>query len=375
MKKRMKRISIAMIAIFLLICSFVACATPADSTGDDSTKNDEPFTVKNVVLMIGDGMGPNHIRTTADYYGEELYMEKLAYADGLATTYSANSDVTDSAAAATALSCGVKTTNGQVAMKGAKKLTNMTEYMHSIGKRVGIVATEGITGATPAGFSAHAADRSMKDEILSSQIAEGGADLYIGADSEYMSRRKNAISTAGYEYLEYVTDLEEYSPNDGKFFVSVEKFNAYGDSRNGLPFIDDAAVEAYDLLNKENEDGFFLMVEASHIDKYAHSNDLSGMMKQVKQFDIAIQKIVEKAGQDGDTLVIVTADHETGDLQYSKGDEFTNALFHSSGHTGQDVRYFLYGKEGLKPEPKIDNTDICNLIRTYIETRDEALTA
>lgn len=347
----------------MLASSAFVCACAPKGEQEQEQEQVETFvSVKNVVLMIGDGMGKNHIRATADYYGEELYMESLAYADGEVTTRSLDSEVTDSAAAATALSCGVKTNNNQVGMLGEEKLTNMTEYMHSIGKRVGIIATEAVTGATPAGFSSHCSDRKLTVDILYSQL-EVGADLLIGSSRSSLNVFSGAIASAGYVYMDKLRELVKFDFGQDKAFLAVDGFNAYGEDTQGYLTLDGAAATAFDALNYKNENGFFLMVEASHIDKYSHSNDLMGMLKQLKRFDLAIKAIVDRAKADGDTLVIVTADHETGDLQYSKGDDFANSLFHSASHTGQNVKYFIYGKEGLKVDATIDNTDICKIIR------------
>lgn len=314
--------------------------------------------VKNIVLMIGDGMGKNHLKATADYYQEALNIETLCYAEGEVTTYSANSEVTDSAAAATALSCGVKTDNGMVAKNKDGDLMNMTEYMHSVGKRVGIIATEIIVGATPAGFSAHCNDRNNLYEILYSQI-DVGADVMIGYD-DFLSMYKNQITAGGYSFASTLDALKTISSS--KAYVALDGYKAYGDE-NDYPTLGEAADAAFDFLNKDNDGGFFMMVEASHIDKYSHSNDIFGMMKQLKQFDLAVKRMVDKAVADGDTLVIVTADHETGDLQYTGGEEISNSLYQSTSHTGQNVKYFVYGKQGVKLKGVIDNTDICKLIR------------
>ena len=318
--------------------------------------------VKNIVLMIGDGMGKNHLKATADYYQEELYIETLCYAEGEVTTYSANSEVTDSAAAATALSCGVKTDNGMVAKNKDGDLMNMTEYMHSVGKRVGIVVTESVLGATPAGFSAHCDNRNNLYEILCSQI-DVGAEVMIGYDDS-LSMDKNQITAGGYEFALQLDILKTTSSS--KAFIGLEGYKAYGDE-NDYPTLGDAADAAFDFLNKDNDGGFFMMVEASHIDKYSHSNDIFGMMKQLKQFDIAVKRMVDKAVADGDTLVIVTADHETGDLRYTGSEEIANSLYKSTSHTGQNVKYFIYGKQGVKLKGVIDNTDICKLIRQCAE--------
>lgn len=357
MKKALKKcLTFAMVAAVLVCCVFsTAC-------GADGIK--KVVSVKNVVLMIGDGMGKNHLKVTEDYYGESLFIENLSYAQGEVTTYSANSDVTDSAAAATAMSCGVKTKNGMIAKTTEGELQNMTEYMHSVGKKVGIVATETVLGATPAGFCAHTYDRTDSYKILNSELAVA-PELLMGEEA-YLDLSKSDITSAGYRYVTQLEGLRGISSASEKVFSALPGFQPYGEDSE-LPSLGLAAQYAFDFLNADNSDGFFLMVEASHIDKYSHAQDLFGMMKQLKQFDLAVKNIVEKAEADGDTLVIVTADHETGDLRYEKGNPIANDLFFSTSHTGQNVKYFLYGKEGVKLGRTIDNTDICKLIRSCMQ--------
>lgn len=320
--------------------------------------------VKNVVLMIGDGMGKKHINAATDYYGEELYMEKLYYEKGSVTTRSYDSIVTDSAAAATALSCGEKTNNKQVARRGNDDIMNMCEYMKAFGMKVGVTVTEGITGATPAAFTSHAKSRGDKKDIFSSQM-KSGTDLFIGADKTFFDENKGSIEANGYKYYNDLNRLERLTSR-GKIFVAVDKFNAYGETENDYPTITEAADIAFDILNNDNENGFFLMVEGSHIDKRSHANDLLGMLRHLKQFDITVERIVQKATADGDTLVIVTADHETGNLIYFNGDEFTDKLFHSGGHTAKDVNYYLFGKNCLRLGSAVDNTTIAKAIRKCV---------
>ena len=350
MKKSIKRIFAFSLAAITSVSASVFAVGCSDGIRSVS--------VKNIVLMIGDGMGKNHLKVTADYYQEGLNIQTLCYAEGEVTTYSANSDVTDSAAAATALSCGVKTNNGMVAKNKDGRLMNMTEYMHSVGKRVGIVVTESVLGATPAGFSAHSSSRSNLYEIRNSEL-DVGADVMIGYDDS-ISMYETQITAAGYSFASNLDALKTISSS--KAYLALDGYKAYGDE-NDYPTLGEAAEAAFDFLDRENPNGFFMMVEASHIDKYSHSNDIFDMMKQVKQFDIAVKQMVDKAVADGDTLVIVTADHETGNLQYNDGDEILHGLFKSTSHTGQNVKYFIYGKKGVRLKGVIDNTDICKLIR------------
>lgn len=318
--------------------------------------------VENVILMIGDGMGETHIAATAAYLGlDNLFMQTAPMTGYVATSSLAVTSPTDSAAAATALSTGVKTNNGKVGRDSSDKdLQNMCEYAKSLGKGVGIVVTETLTGATPAGFTAHASSRSDTAAIRASQLASG-ADLLIGAAADAWSEHKDEVTAAGYTYCDEYTELTVAA---NKLFAAFTEISTSGGT-NAAPELSDLVNFAVTYLSSKYPDGFFLMVEGSHIDKRSHANDFVGMTAQLSGFDNAVRAAAKEAELRGDTAVIVTADHETGDLIYCAGDKFGNGLFHSVGHTSKNVRYFVFGKVSKLPG-LIDNTEVSLLCRKLL---------
>lgn len=359
---------IAALVIALLICGTAAIylgvaghifRIKQSYVPDISVQLSEGAEVKNTILMIGDGMGANHIKAGKAFYGiDTLYMETLQI-DGLVTTYS-KTGTTDSAAAATALSTGRKIHNGGIAMEGGKNIETLGEYALKQGKSVGIITTEGVNGATPSGFSAHAEIRSDTKNITNTQLASG-IDLFMGANKTLYDTYEYQITDAGYDY---VTAYDQLSYTTDKIFAAFESI-ATSDGTNITPQLSSLVDFAIDYLSAKSENGYFLMIEGAHIDKRSHANDMDGMLKQFKAFDEAIGTVIDKV--QADTFVMITADHETGSLQYNgeKGEAINNSLFKSGGHTNKDVRYFATSQITNLPT-KIDNTNIALIFRQLI---------
>ena len=273
----------------------------------EETKIHTPIVEKanNFILLIGDGMGINHtksfeyIDTQVEYSdGEDVFYGYYLPYSGYSRTQSL-SGVTDSAAGGTALSCGYKTINTYIGRdKDQKDIKSLTELAHELNMAGGVMSTENRTGATPASFSAHAEERSDSAEIILSQV----------------------------------TAREQYGT------VIDCGFDQY--SKRGM----DKIVEKHitDTLTKleENEKGFFLMYEEAHIDKHSHNNELDKMYLAMVRFNQAIGRFMEYAFYNPDTFVLITADHETGDL-YPNAEGVLE--YHSDQHTAKNVPVFAYG--------------------------------
>lgn len=317
----------------------------------------EGTTVKNVIILIGDGMGFAHIEGTKIYNDiQELNMEKLPYS-GEVITSSLSLRATDSAAAATAMATGNKTKNKSVGMYKKQELKNITEYAIEQGKRTGIVVTKPLTDATPAGFSAHVTKRSKTDEIAVQQI-NSGIDIMFGEGISTFNKYTDLIADNNYSYINTKSELEDCE--DDKILGIFDSLTPNGDI--SLSYLSEYAINA---LNKNNDNGFFLMIEGSKIDSKSHDNDFVGMTEELLAFDEAVKVAMEFAVADGNTMVIVTADHETGKLIIPDNatiDNLNDKCFHSGGHTKANVPYFSYG--GMSPSmPKImDNTHIFIII-------------
>ena len=315
----------------------------------------------NIILMIGDGMGFNHVKAATAEYGDLFFATNADYA-GAVTTFSR--DVfgpTDSAAAATALASGTKTDNGKVGMYGGKDLMSTTELAMSLGMATGVIATEGVDGATPAGFSAHTSSRNNLDEILQDQL-NSGIDLFFGSNSERYEPLKGQIEKS-YTYVDAYSDI---AGSSGKIFAAFDEIPLAADGES-KPTLASLAVAALDILSKD-ADGFFLMIEESHIDKYSHNNQLADALEHVKAYDNAVKAVAEYAKEIGNTIVIVTADHETGGLQYNgeTAAQLSDDMYTKGSHSKADVPFYVFGDVDYDFAQVTDNTLIAKLCQAIL---------
>lgn len=364
-KKKWLKITAVVLAVMIVAMSAIleglAAAHYAKVSDVESLSVDYNGEKLNVILMIGDGMGPNHVKAAEAEYGA-LYFANNADYSGKVTTFSR--DVfgpTDSAAAATALATGHKTDNGHVGQYRGKDLRSTTETAMSLGMATGIIATEGVDGATPAGFSAHTSSRNNLDDILSDQLASG-IDLFFGSNAERYEPLKAQIEQ---KYV-YANTLSGIKSAQGKVFAAFDGI-ATSQGTDDAPTLASLAVAALDILCA-NEDGFFLMIEESHIDKCSHNNDIAGAVEHVKAYDDAIRAVVEYAERIGNTIVIVTADHETGGLQYNgeTAARLSDDMFTKGSHSKADVPLYVFGNIDFDLTKITDNTLIAKLCQAII---------
>ena len=267
------------------------------------------------IVMIADGTGPASLTVARQVKGAPLAIDRVVY--GLIETRSANSSVTDSAAAATALACGVRTNNGMVGMApDGARVRSIAEAAKAEGKSVGIVTTDAITGATPAGFSAHVPHRSQTGEILAQQIGSG-FDLFLGGGRRVLTESsRERLAAAGYALVE---DAEGLRAASGKVFglFAPGVMTAMVERRSGAPCseptLPEMAAKALDLLDA-NPQGFFLMIEGAQVDKGNHAHDLPWATYELLAFDEAVALVLAWADAHPGTVVAITADHETGGL-------------------------------------------------------------
>lgn len=340
----LSKLSSFFIAIILLILSLF---------GFNANKNDEK--IENVILLIGDGMGVMSIEKTKHETGKALTMDTFGVVSR-SQTASADSSVTDSAAGATALACGVRTNNGCVGvypddMNAERSYPmNLCEFAMSKGMMTGVVTTDSTRGATPGGFTAHTSSRNNTTDITNQQI-RSGIDLIWGVATS--TCKKSEVENVGYEYVaDYasMSALTEGTKSFGQFTGELWKSDC-----GTMPTLSQMTTKAIDLLD-DGENGFFLMVEGAHIDKNNHSNNGEGMKEALLSFDDAVKAALDYAKADKHTLVVVTADHETGGITLENGEY----VYTTSGHTGADVPLFVYGSDDFikDGEEAILNTDI-----------------
>ncbi|MEX2600613.1 MAG: alkaline phosphatase [Balneolaceae bacterium] len=326
----------------LLLLSVSAC-----------TGAEEPDRPKNIILMIGDGMGVSQV--TAGYYSNDFHLviTEAPYV-GLVDTHPATEDpddngVVDSAASATAISTGVKTLNRYIGMDPDRNpVRTILEVAHENSLATGIVASSSITHATPASFIAHQPDRGMMEEIAA-DFLETDIDLFIGGGRQYFAEREDGrdllseLSDKGYQVLHDIEEMKQVSSGKLAGFIADGEPPRYSEGRGDM--LPEATQLAIDLLS-QNENGFFLTVEGSQIDWAGHNNDMDYLIEELHDFDRAVAAAVDFARRDGNTLVIITADHETGGTALNGVNLSTGEIepgFTSGGHTGAMVPVFAFG--------------------------------
>ncbi|MHC4520235.1 MAG: alkaline phosphatase [Planctomycetota bacterium] len=343
--------------------------------------------VKNVILCIGDGMGLNQVflaRLRATGADGKLHMERLPV-NGLVRTHSANRLVTDSAAAGTAISSGIKTKNGMIGMApGGKRYRTILEAAKVKGMATGLVATSAITHATPASFAAHVKNRKMETRIAEHLIANrvnvllGGGRAFFLPRSDPNSDRKDdrdliaEARDAGYVYVESAAELRSVRAPYLLGLFQVEALTTIP-PEPPLALLTRKAIGALrnaELSPSGQRNGFFLMVEGSQIDWAGHSNDADNCVRQTLLFDQAVKAAVDFALRDGRTLVIVTADHETGGLTIpSKSADETDVevAWSTGGHTASPVPIYAMGPHAERFAGVYDNTEIAKRLATLLE--------
>ncbi len=335
-------------------------------SGEPKTPGKEP---QNIILMIGDGMGIAQVTAAMYLYPEPLQLEKFPVA-GLIQTHSAKNLITDSAAGATAFSCGCKTYNGAIGMNADKKpCPTLLEQAEALGLATGLVATSSITHATPAAFIAHARVRASMEDIATFFVITD-LDLAIGGGMKYFSRRKNdqrdliaELRAKGCVVSDFTTGTLEQSiltltPRQPFFwFSSEDEPESVEAGRTYLPV---AARMAPTFLAQRSDKGFFLMIEGSQIDWACHANNGDRAVREMLDFDQAIGEVLRFAEKDGNTLVIVTADHETGGMSLLRGEskDSLKIKFTTDYHTASLVPVFAYGPGAEQFGGLYDNTDI-----------------
>lgn len=319
----------------------------------------EGETIENVIIMIGDGMGWNHLYATQNKYGIELDMLTKTDYHGFSKTRSASDEVTDSAAGGTALSTGSRTKNGHVGVymldpyEVIATPASITEAAIKYGLSTGVVTTDTLTGATPGAFSAHERDRDFHAELFADQAASD-IDLIWGSIDE-ATVTKEACTANGKEYVSTLSEVQSLELGT----KSIGQFDSntlwQGLDNGDQPTLSELTVEAIDILNQDDE-GFFLMVEGAHIDKCSHSQDGDGAMTAVLEFDRAVSKAIDFAKADGNTLVIVTADHETGSVTPNEDGTYT---WTTGDHSAANVPVLVYGSDSFIEDGEVvKNTDI-----------------
>ena len=425
----MKRLLVIASLVFLVGCSNV---TPSVKKADINVISTTEVTTeitkkyKNIIMFIGDGMGPNHVDAGGIYLGKPLCFdvtdenwtyhaysntdsltsqgftydtsksllrpeENASLYDGTPSPYDSNVSLgasgnittyTDSAAGGTALATGVKVTNSRLGMDiDGKPLENLVEIASNLGKKAGVVSSDELVGATPSSFLVHVGERHMEDAIIKG-VAASPADLVLTQNPASFKNNKEAYESLyaqnGFS-IAYTKD--QLNPSVERQVGLFDLVSYKQDARPQVASLEDLTVYALDYL--DNEEGFFLMVEGAKIDKKSHSNDAKNMMNELIGFNNAVEAATEWADARDDTLIVVTADHETGGLYYDRENTTKETIVsdikwktYNHSRTRVDIAVYgdisefvgIYGDNfsTLEGVPYWDNTDVFRLCSVYM---------
>lgn len=317
---------------------------------------------KNVIFMIGDGMGINQVYAAMTANGGHLNLEKCT-ASGYSKTYSSNKYITDSAAAGTALATGSKTKNNMIGLApdSVTPLQSSLYFAKKNGLATGIVVTVAVTHATPAAFYAHQVSRKMS-EAIALDLLDADIDVIIGGGRNDFEKRSDQVDlkaqfeTKNYQLVRNQKALAKIQ--SGKVLALLEEKDLAVASKRG-DMLPNSVEKAIQLLSQDTA-GFFLMVEGSQIDYQGHNNHTKELVKEMIDFDNAIGKALEFAMKDGNTLVVITADHETGGFSILDGNFKTGKVdgnFSSTYHTGVPVPVFAFGPGSEQFNGWMENVD------------------
>ena len=313
--------------------------------------------IKNVIYLIGDGMGFNHLEKAKKERGISLTMDTFPL-QGASMTRSHSNAVTDSAAGGTALSTGERTFNGGIGVYFSDSNAvfsypkNITELCLERGMMTGVITSDETSGATPASFSAHESDRGNTEEITEDQL-NSGINLIWGASNGLVTEHDAKVK--GYKLIKTYDEMMALPEGSSSFGAFTNDLWTLEQSDENTPTLLQMTKKAIDLLD-DTDEGFFLMVEGAHIDKHSHSNLDNNMTEALEAFDKTIQYALDYAKADGETLVIVTADHETGAIVLNDDGTYS---FTSGSHSGVDVPLLVYGSDKLiRGDETINNYEV-----------------
>ena len=339
--------------------------------------DDEP--VSKIVLMIGDGMGNGHLSCAEEDYGISLTMKNLKYKGEVETaSLSVTEDLaaaTDSAAAATAVARGKSVYNGALVAYDEKgqEIENIASLAKANGLGVGIVTGDYLCGATPAAFSASEENRNNYLQIRRDQY-ESEIDLFLGVDYDdkhgqnYYAQEKALIEEEGYTFASSYAQLDFNANKLFGAFESVPANHEGGVDTLANPLLSELSNFAIQYMETNFPQGYFLMIEASGMDKCGHGwEDRTATQKGIeylKDFDSAVKNVKKKFDSNGDdNMLIVTADHETGALAFDSDDQ--KYCYYSSQHTNWDVSYFI-DASACSLASKIKNTEFFPLMTEHL---------
>jgi alkaline phosphatase len=364
MKNKFKKNVLSIAAVSAIALGSFA-GTNLSASNVEAKSNMNKGKVKNVIFMVPDGYSAAYATNYRWFKGEESIMDSMLV--GMHRTYSANSEITDSAAAGTAFATGVKTNNGMISTSPeGKELKTILEAVEETGKASGLVATSTITHATPAVFASHVASRANEADIAP-QLIDNEVEVILGGGKKYFPESLlNEAKKEGYEYITNKSELSKAKKSNKLIGLFAEDSMAPELDRDTTnePSLKEMTQTALDVL-KMDKDGFFLMVEGSQIDWAGHDQDAAWAMKDTEAFEQAVEAVIEFAQKDRNTLVVIAGDHDTGGMSvggYGQGDVKMEVLRHVTA-TGDFMVSKLDStrsnvKEVLKQYTTLDLTEV-----------------
>lgn len=325
---------------------------------------------KNVIFCIGDGMGFEAVKAAGYYaHGETgtLSFEAFPHHAEMAT-YAANSPMTDSAAAATAMATGHKVNNGVISMEfpgNGAPLKTLLEISKAQDRWTGLVSTTYITHATPAAFAAHNPERNNLSDIAHDYLHLTRPNVLFGGGGNGLTEKD--AEAAGYTVVtdrEGLLNLNTDTENRVSGQFGDTNIPYMFDGPNDLPHLSEMVTVALDILSNARE-GFFLLVEGGRIDHAGHSNDIERNILETIEFSKTVQTIVDRVSGRDDTLILVTADHETGGLKVHKNNgegHVPEISWSTGGHTVSNVPLYGWGRNAERVRGIMNNTDLIKIV-------------
>ena len=337
----MKKLTTLSLIALVMMGMLSSCGTKKEETP-------EPPKAMNVIYMIGDGMALPQVYAAMMASDDKMTFSQFPYI-GVVDTHSASNDITDSAAGGTALASDHKTKNGMVGMTpDSIPVKTVLEVLKEQGKETGIVVSCYVTHATPATFYAKVPKRKQYEDIAMQLAETENINLIIGGGRKHFNQREDSLNLLemmvdkyGWKVYDTLADIDETCK---KYAVIANDDHMPPAAERG-DFLPRAVKTALRTLD-DAENGFFLMVEGSQIDFACHAQDSTWMMDEMLDFDYAIKVALDYAKEKGNTLVVVTADHETGGLTMPDPvGKYSNPVFNYStrSHTCLPVLVYAYG--------------------------------
>lgn len=322
--------------------------------------------IRNVIYLIGDGMGLAQI-CAANAVNNGLTILKMNNI-GLQQTDAEDAWTTDSAAAGSALATGKKNKNRHISMSGDGEVyPSLTDIFHANGYTTGVVTLGNLADATPAAFYGHSTERDNSNE-LTAWLLDGKLTLLNGSGMRELTNRKDGIDLIGdlqsKANYRITSSIEDINTSKGKV-ICVDERMENAATEETLDLLATATREAIQKLNSESKKGFFLMIEGAKIDYAGHANSLPGSILETLSFDMAVAEALKFADSNGETLVIVTADHETGGMSLVDGDKERRSItvqYMTDDHTSIMLPVFTYGPQAQKFTGVYPNTQIFHTI-------------